>query len=96
MTYDEATQLIISSIKTILDEREIYVEVTPDMVLLGGESTLDSMMLVELCVALEDKATLHNFEFDWTSDTAMSKSRSMFRSAQTLAEEFYNQYQAQQ
>ena len=52
---------------------------------------LDSMKLVELCLTLEDKASDIGFEFDWTSDTAMSKSRSMFRTAGTLIEEFINQ-----
>ena len=31
------------------------------------------------------------FEFDWTSKTAMSKSRSMFRTIESLAEEFLYQ-----
>ena len=34
------------------------------------------------------------FEFDWTSEAAMSKSRSMFRSVAALAEEFSNQSEA--
>ena len=31
------------------------------------------------------------FEFDWTSEVAMSKSRSMFRNINALAEEFASQ-----
>ena len=49
------------------------------------------MKLVEVCIKLEDLAEEHGFEFDWTSDSAMSKSRSMYRSVKTLAEEFSNQ-----
>lgn len=49
------------------------------------------MKLVELCLALEDKAPDLGFEFDWTSDAAMSNSRSMFRTAGSLATEFINQ-----
>jgi hypothetical protein len=49
------------------------------------------MKLVELCLELEDKATELGFEFDWTSDSAMSKSRSMFRTAGSLAAEFIHQ-----
>jgi len=96
MSHDKAVQLIISLIEKMLDEYGINMEVTSDMALFSSDSTLNSMMLVELCVALEDKAAETGFEFDWTSDTAMSKSRSMFRSIQTLAEEFTNQYGAQQ
>ena len=49
------------------------------------------MKLVEICVALEDAAEENQFEFDWTSDATMSKSRSMFRTVANLAEEFSNQ-----
>ena len=52
------------------------------------------MKLVELCLAREDKATDLGFEFDWTSDDAMSNSRSMFRTAGSLAAEFINQIDA--
>lgn len=62
-----------------------------DTPLLGAGSGLDSMKLVELCVTLEDLASEMGFEFDWTSDAAMSKSRSMFRTAGTLASEFMSQ-----
>ena len=70
------------------------VSVTDDTALIGGESILDSMKLVELCLALEDKATDLGFGFDWTSDAAMSKSRSMYRTAGSLAAEFINQMEA--
>jgi hypothetical protein len=49
------------------------------------------MKLVELCLALEDIAGEIGFAFDWTSETAMSRSRSMFRSAGSLATEFFAQ-----
>lgn len=70
------------------------VTVTEDMPLIGGEAVLDSMRLVELCLALEDKATDIGFEFDWTSATAMSRSRSMFRTAGSLASEFVSQMES--
>ena len=64
------------------------------MPLISGESVLDSMNLVELCIALEDKAAEIGFEFDWTSDAAMSRARSMFRTAGSLASEFICQMEA--
>ncbi len=67
------------------------MSVTENMYLIGSNSLLDSMKLVEVCIKLEDLAEEHGFEFDWTSDSAMSKSRSMFRSVKALAEEFSNQ-----
>lgn len=65
--------------------------IADEMALIGGDGLLDSMKLVELCLALEDKAAELGFEFDWTSDAAMSKSRSMFRNAGSLVTEFTNQ-----
>lgn len=80
---------VFNAINALLDENsQVVVDDTP---LIGGQSLLDSMKLVELCLALEDKAAELGFEFDWTSDTAMSKSRSMFRTAGSLAAEFINQ-----
>lgn len=69
-------------------------EIVEDMRLIGGDGVLDSMKLVELCVALEDKALELGFNFDWTSDSAMSRSRSMFRTAGSLAAEFVSQLEA--
>ena len=80
---------VFNAINALLDEKsQVVVDDTP---LIGGQSLLDSMKLVELCLALEDKAAELGFEFDWTSDAAMSKSRSMFRTAGSLAAEFINQ-----
>ena len=80
---------VFDTIKALLEDKsQVVADDTP---LIGGESLLDSMKLVELCLALEDKATDLGFEFDWTSDTAMSKSSSMFRTGGSLATEFINQ-----
>jgi acyl carrier protein len=83
---------VFSQIYYLLDDKSMPV--TEDMPLIGGESVLDSMKLVELCLALEDKAHEIGFEFDWTSDAAMSRSRSMFRTAGSLAAEFISQMEA--
>tara|TARA_B110000208_G_C11691597_1_gene402470 strand:+ start:230 stop:505 length:276 start_codon:yes stop_codon:yes gene_type:complete len=88
MNIDDAKKLVIEEIVGTLERK---VEVTDDMQLIGGESLLDSMKLVELCLVLEDRANEKGFEFDWTSDSAMSRSRSMFRTVSSLAEEFSNQ-----
>ena len=61
--------------------------------LIGDGSVLDSMRLVELCLSLEDLASERGFEFDWTSEAAMSRSRSIFRTAGALADEFVRQSQ---
>ncbi len=85
---------IYSVIYQLLEDKSLVV--TDDMPLIGGQSVLDSMKLVELCLALEDKAADMGFEFDWTSDAAMSRSRSMFRTAGSLVAEFISQMEAKQ
>ena len=67
------------------------IQVIDDTPLIGDGSVMDSMKLVELCLKLEDFAEEKGFEFDWTSDQAMSRSRSMFRTAGSLASEFKDQ-----
>jgi len=88
-TANNAKREVHDAIKASLKDKS--QSVTDDTPLIGGEGLLDSMTLVELCLALEDKAAEIGFEFDWTSDAAMSRSRSMFRTAGSLATEFINQ-----
>jgi len=88
MNVEQAKVIVIS---TIAETLEGTVDVSEDMRLIGGESLLDSMNLVAVCLELEDLADENGFEFDWTSEAAMSKSRSMFRSVSALAEEFSRQ-----
>jgi hypothetical protein len=80
---------IFLKIHSLLEDKSI--EVTDDIPLIGSNGVLDSMKLVELSLMLEDMATDLGFEFDWTSDTAMSRSRSLFRTAGSLASEFLEQ-----
>ena len=89
----QAKLAVFNAIGTLLEDQSIIVaDETP---LLGGDSVMDSMKLVELCLALEDHAVELGFEFDWTSEVALSKSRSMFRTAGSLAAEFCQQRDAQ-
>ncbi len=83
---------IFNQISQLLED--VSLTVIDDMPLIGGESVLDSMRLVELCLVLEDMASARGFEFDWTSEAAMSSSRSMFRTAGSLAAEFINQMES--
>ena len=67
------------------------IQLADDQKLIGEDSILDSMKLVELCLLLEDYSFTLGFEFDLVSEKAMSNSRSMFLSVNSLADEFYNQ-----
>jgi acyl carrier protein len=76
-------------VKDIVQDDE--AQLTEQTSLIGENRVLDSLGLVELCLRLEELSQGLSFEFDWTSSTAMSSSRSMFRSIGTLADEFVNQ-----
>ena len=93
MNLDQAKEIVISVVTEALKNAELEdsIQVTEEMQLIGGESLLDSMGLVGVCLELEDLADEYGFEFDWTSEAAMSKSRSMFRNVSALAEEFASQ-----
>jgi acyl carrier protein len=80
---------ILNAIKSLTEDPSVAV--ADSTALIGDGRVLDSMRLVELCLLLEDKALEIGFEFDWTSEVAMSKSRSMFRTAGSLANEFISQ-----
>ena len=80
-------------ILTIIDSLRLdkSFPLKPETPLIGSERILDSLLLVELCLKLEDLASELNFNFDWTSSEAMSRSASMFRDIKSLVTEFENQ-----
>ncbi len=88
MNIEEAKTLIKKIIEDALDTHQV---INDNFELIGGDSQLDSMKLVEICLELEDIADDHGFEFDWTSEKAMSKSQSMFKNIESLAFEFTSQ-----
>ena len=88
----EIKERVFAAILDLLEDKKIQIaDGTP---LLGDGSLLDSMRVVELCLNLEDIAAEIGFEFDWTSAAAMSKTRSMFRTAGALATEFQTQMES--
>jgi acyl carrier protein len=80
---------VFQTVHALVEDKSIRV--SDETQLIGDLSVLDSMKLVELCLQLEDFAAEAGFRFDWTSESAMSRSRSMFRTAGSLAEEFIRQ-----
>lgn len=84
MEYDKSLKIIVQNTEKISGRSGL----DKDTALIGDGSVMDSMRLVELCLALEDKATELGFDFDWTSESAMSRARSMFRTIGSLATEY--------
>ena len=79
---------LISIIKSILEEE---ADINPQSTLVGGNSLIDSMGLVQICIALEERSQSEGFSFDWTSEKAMSSLNSIFKTPETLAEEYNRQ-----
>ena len=92
MNIQEAISIVINTIKQ-LDLENTKSDIKAETRLIGENAILDSMKLVELCLSLEDKAEDFDFEFNWTSDTAMSNTKSIFITIETLSREFLRQYQ---
>lgn len=76
---------LIKLIDEVVDENFELEESTP---LIGGNSSIDSMNLVQICIALEDKSEKDGFMFDWQSEKAMSIMNSIFKNPKTLVNEY--------
>ena len=79
---------LINVIKCIIDED---ININQQSPLIGGDSSIDSMGLVQICLALEERSQSEGFSFDWTSEKAMSSLNSIFKTAETLTEEYNRQ-----
>jgi acyl carrier protein len=60
---EDARKSVFSAI-----HKYVKCDVTESTVLLGSDTGINSMQLVELCLELEDKSLVFSFEFDWTAD----------------------------
>ena len=83
-----SSEELIKVIRSVLGED---VEINPQSSLIGGDSPIDSMGLVQICLALEERSQSEGFTFDWTSEKAMSSLNSIFKTSETLAEEYNRQ-----
>ena len=83
---------LISVIKDVVEED---IDINPQSSLIGGNSSIDSMGLVQICLALEERSQSEGFSFDWTSEKAMSSLNSIFKTAETLTEEYNRQLMEQ-
>lgn len=81
--------VVLEDLRSVLKDES--ASVNGDTILIGEGGVLDSLGLVELCLRLEDRARHEGFDFDWTSESAMSQSRSIFRTVGALSEEFLRQ-----
>ena len=81
---------VFEEIKNVSEDKESIINKTTPLI--GDEATIDSVDLVEMCLELEDFAVELGFEFDWTSEKAMSATNSIFKDAGSLSNEFIRQW----
>jgi acyl carrier protein len=82
-------ELVIRELRPLLKDKSLHLD--KSTILIGVQGIIDSLGLVELCLRLEDAASSEGFEFDWTSEKAMSRNTSIFRTVGSLSEELENQ-----
>jgi hypothetical protein len=88
---DNSDGLVAKALEVISERIDLAAQVSLETGLLGGPTPVDSVSLVEVCVGLEELGEQNGFEFDWTSEAAMSQSKSMFLTVGSLVDEFCRQ-----
>ena len=83
---------LIGVIKDVVEED---IDINPQSSLIGGNSSIESLGLVQICLALEERSQSEGFSFDWTSEKAMSSLNSIFKTPETLTEEYNRQLMEQ-
>ena len=78
-------------IKIIEEIVEDKIKIHSTSQLIGEDSKIDSMNLVQICISLEEKSLVDGFNFDWTSEKAMSSLNSIFKTPESLTNEYNSQ-----
>ncbi len=84
MEKKEATEIVIDAVKEYIDDEG--VEINETSVLLGNDAVVDSIGLVNLIVDIESALSEKDIEITLTSEDAMSRRKSPFRSVETLSD----------
>jgi acyl carrier protein len=84
MNKEEAVQIVTDAVKGYLDDDS--TEVNEKTILLGNNAVVDSIGLVNLIVDIESALAEKNLEITLTSEDAMSRRKSPFRSVETLSD----------
>ena len=82
-------EIVIGELRPLLKDQSILINESTNLI--GSDGVIDSLGLVEFCLRLEDAASAEGFEFDWTSERAMSRNTSIFRTVGSLSEELGRQ-----
>ncbi len=78
-------ELVINCLKEYLEAQEIEADVQADTALFGDDAVIDSMGLVNVIIDIESSLLDEDIEVTLTSEEAMSRRNSPFRTVGTLA-----------
>jgi len=86
MEREKIVEVIIAAFNDYFETEDIQGEVVSDTILYGNESALDSMGLVNVVIDIESYFHDQGHKIALTSERAMSRKSSPFRSVSTLAD----------
>ena len=86
MKVEEISKVIIETINDYFETQEIDEKANEETVLFGRNSVLDSMGLINVIIDIESAFLDEDIEISLTSEKAMSRRNSPFRTVTTLAE----------
>lgn len=86
MERGEIEEVIIKAFNDYFETQDIQGEVGSDTTLFGSESALDSMGLVNVVIDIESYFQAQGYKIALTSERAMSRKSSPFRTPSTLAD----------
>ncbi|MEN8121825.1 MAG: hypothetical protein ABFS35_15850 [Bacteroidota bacterium] len=84
MEKNEAKEIVINAVKEYIDDES--VQINESAILLGNDAVVDSIGLVNLIVDIESALAEKDIEITLTSEDAMSRRKSPFRSVETLSD----------
>jgi acyl carrier protein len=85
MDIQSVKELVYEVISNYLEIHEISSEINDNTALIGSHAIVDSMGLVSIIVDIESELLDHDVEVSLTSEKAMSRKVSPFRSVGALA-----------
>jgi acyl carrier protein len=86
MKLNEIKEILTDTINEYFEGQDIEDKATEKTVLFGKDAILDSMGLVNVIIDIESRFLDENIEISLTSEQAMSRRNSPFRTVTTLAE----------
>ena len=86
MEIKKIKKILIEATIDYFESQDIDIKANEDTVLFGNESVLDSIGLVNIIIDIESRFLDEDIKISLTSDKAMSRRNSPFRTISTLAE----------